>query len=499
MNIRLGVLVGASVAALVLAGTSGATHLGSLELGHPNTSTAPTVLTANLTDPVLKVVNQGTAAALRGEAQNGIGVNGISVTGTGQFGQSGSGIGMFGVHSGSTGTSPGVQGQTVSTDANAAGVTGNNTGGGPGLRAIVNVGAPPLLVNSSVKVTNLNADLLDGLDSAGFWKLGGNASTTPGTDFLGTTDDAALELKVNGQRAFRLEPNATSPNVIGGSVNLASGGAVGATIGGGGQAGFPNTVNASLGTIGGGQNNTAGFGGTVGGGDTNVASGSISTVGGGQINTAGGIDATIGAGYGNTASGLLGTIPGGASNSAQGAYSFAAGRRAKAVGQGSFVWGDSTDADVASAGANTFSVRAAGGIWLGTTSSPAITVGHFIDTSTGAFLSSAGAWTDVSDRALKHGFRPLDRQSVLRKVAGMPITSWSYRAEEPSVRHIGPTAQDFHAAFGLGLDDKHIATLDEAGVALAAIQGLYRQNQALRSQNRSLSARLDRLEKSLGK
>lgn len=38
--------------------------------------------------------------------------------------------------------------------------------------------------------------------------------------------------------------------------------------------------------------------------------------------------------------------------------------------------------------------------------------------------------------------------------------------------HLGPMAQDFHAAFNVGMDDKHMATVDEEGVALAAIQGL---------------------------
>ncbi len=65
-------------------------------------------------------------------------------------------------------------------------------------------------------------------------------------------------------------------------------------------------------------------------------------------------------------------------------------------------------------------------------------------------------------------------------------------------RHVGPMAQDFYAAFGLGLDDKHITTIDEGGVALAAIQGLYRQNTALRAEepdgsaweNRSLRVQL---------
>ena len=166
------------------------------------------------------------------------------------------------------------------------------------------------------------------------------------------------------------------------------------------------------------------------------------------------------------------------------------------------MWGDDSDTtDITSPDINTFTVRAIRGIWLGTNSSPSIGAGHFIDTSTGGYLSSAGAWTNASDRALKHDFKLLDKRSLLDKVAHMPITSWSYRAEKPSVRHIGPMAQDFYNAFGLGLDNKHITTIDEGGVALAAIQGLYRQNQALNGklaglerENRALSARLTRLE-----
>ena len=81
-----------------------------------------------------------------------------------------------------------------------------------------------------------------------FWKTDGNSGTMPGTHFLGTSDSQALELKVNGARALRLEPNATGPNVIGGaSVNYVSAGVVGATIGGGGTPnyfgfGFTNSV-----------------------------------------------------------------------------------------------------------------------------------------------------------------------------------------------------------------------------------------------------------------
>jgi hypothetical protein len=61
---------------------------------------------------------------------------------------------------------------------------------------------------------------------------------------------------------------------------------------------------------------------------------------------------------------------------------------------------------------------------------------------------------------------------VLAKVAAMPVMTWNYRTQDESIRHIGPTAQDFRAAFGLGENDKTISTIDPSGVALAAIQGL---------------------------
>jgi trimeric autotransporter adhesin len=83
---------------------------------------------------------------------------------------------------------------------------------------------------------------------------------------------------------------------------------------------------------------------------------------------------------------------------------------------------------------------------------------------------------------------------------------WSYKTQGPSIRHMGPTAQDFSRAFGLGEDDRHITTIDADGVALAAIQGLYRQNQALQRQNQALrsqlvaeNSRLSRLEHAFSK
>ncbi len=89
----------------------------------------------------------------------------------------------------------------------------------------------------------------------------------------------------------------------------------------------------------------------------------------------------------------------------------------------------------------------------------------------------------MSDRDAKENVRAVDGKEVLEKVAAMPVSTWNYKAQDSSVRHIGPMAQDFYAAFNVGPDDKHIATVDEGGVALAAIQGL---NQKLEAEVKGL-------------
>jgi hypothetical protein len=88
--------------------------------------------------------------------------------------------------------------------------------------------------------------------------------------------------------------------------------------------------------------------------------------------------------------------------------------------------------------------------------------------------------TPPSDRALKEGFAPVDRRDILARAVALPLETWSYRGE--TARHLGPMAQDFAAAFGLGADDRRIHVLDANGVALAAIQGLHAviQDQAAR-------------------
>ena len=133
------------------------------------------------------------------------------------------------------------------------------------------------------------------------------------------------------------------------------------------------------------------------------------------------------------------------------------------------------------------------GLNVSTTSNHPVHVGTTTSDGNGAFLSTGGVWTDASDRETKEGFEAVDGEAVLEKVAGLPVTEWSYKGQG-EVRHIGPVAQDFHAAFGVGEDDRHIASLDTGGVALAAIQGLHARLEAKDEQIRRLEERLAELE-----
>ncbi len=361
------------------------------------------------------------------------------------------------------------------------------------------------------------------------WTLGGNAGISS-ADVLGTTDDRALILVVNGQRTLRIEPRTSayeSPNILAGdAANVVSSGVGGATISGGGDVSFPNAVNGVLGTVSGGRGNSSSAWGTVGGGETNRAGGLFATVaggdsnmatgnsaviGGGNLNVASGVQSTAGGGLGNEATqtattvaggydnkavGSFGTVPGGVDNVA-GPHGFAAGTRAKATHTGSFVWADDHDTDITAPHTNQFIVRASNGVWFGKTSTPVTVSGHFIDTSVGGYLSNSGVWTDASSRAIKHDFRAVSPRAVLAELDQLPVNTWSYKTDPASIRHVGPVAEDFYRIFRVGQDRRHIAPLDEAGVALAAIKALHTRSVAaratirhLRSSERSLRGRV---------
>jgi hypothetical protein len=148
------------------------------------------------------------------------------------------------------------------------------------------------------------------------WLLTGNAYTSPGINFLGTTDNQALELRVNQSRALRLEPRETSPNLIAGyDGNNVDATTSGATIGGGGRDLATNQAYGNYSTVDGGAGNSAaGYASAVGGGEGNVADGNYTVVGGGSSNLASRDYTVVGGGGFNQAGAAYATVGGGASN-----------------------------------------------------------------------------------------------------------------------------------------------------------------------------------------
>lgn len=202
--------------------------------------------------------------------------------------------------------------------------------------------------------SGLDADRLDGFSSEDFWRLTGNSSTTPGVNFLGTTDNVPLDLRVANRRALRIQPDAPfncatggppisvlSPNLIGGFAGNTIGGTnAGSVIAGGGASvipcvsglPLPNVIAANFANINGGQNNiiegdTSVIGGgighrigpnaissVIGGGSANqiAASSVVATIAGGRNNYVGiSTGGTVGGGHGNRAENQFATVPGG--------------------------------------------------------------------------------------------------------------------------------------------------------------------------------------------
>ncbi len=251
--------------------------------------------------------------------------------------------------------------------------------------------------------------------------------------------------------------------------------------------GAVNTATSYTSTVSGGQANFAnGELSVVAGGNNNRASGEHSVVSGGDSNSSGGIGSSVLGGGLNIASGHNSSVAGGYANTASGQNSFAAGRSALANGSKCAVFSFwSTDTTYGCGGAaNTIKIGADKGLVLDFNTQDGsgngtnwIKFGNFetgkiIATQSGAYLSFGGVWTPSSDRNKKENFRSIDTRQILKKVLALPVTTWNYIAEGGKIKRIGPMAQDFHAAFGLGIDDKGIGTIDAQGVALAAIQGL---------------------------
>jgi hypothetical protein len=187
----------------------------------------------------------------------------------------------------------------------------------------------------------------------------------------------------------------------------------------------------------------------------------------------------------------------GLQNSASGQFSVAIGKNARTANrQGSIVLGDacasfSSDSVYPTAN-NQFVARGCGGIRFFTTQNLSAGV---------EVVVGGGSWSSISDRNRKENFLALDGEDVLVRLRSVPVSSWNYLTQDRAIRHAGPMAQDFHAAFGLGESDLLIGTMDIAGINMAGVQALDARTTAqaeriaeLEARNAALEARLERLE-----
>lgn len=289
--------------------------------------------------------------------------------------------------------------------------------------------------------------------------------------------------------------------------------------------GYANTAEHNATVSGGSENRAIAVSSTVAGGNRNTASWTYSTVAGGFGNTASGNSSTVSGGGVNTASGLNSTVAGGAYGTASGDYSLAAGRRAKAIHAGAFVWADSTDADFSSSGINEFAVRAGGGARFeggsaialkgstgdniavyginASTAAPAVEgwnqgTGAIIrgwsgapgvhtlklDLQNNGSLWIAGTLTQASDGRLKTDVAPLP--GALDKLTRLRGVRYSMKDSRDASPHIGVIAQELEREYPeLVATDasgmKSVAYANLTAVLIEAVKTLKDENAELKS------------------
>jgi len=153
---------------------------------------------------------------------------------------------------------------------------------------------------------------------------------------------------------------------------------------------------------------------------------------------------------------------------------------------GTFVWSDGSAQASADTFRNTanneFAARATGGFRFRTN----------LGGTTGCNLpAGSGVFNCTSSRSTKENFLAVDGDDVLARLRKVPVSSWNYINEGSQVRHLGPMAEDFHQAFGLGTDSKSIGVQDLAGVSLVAVKALEVRATKLQESNAQLSAGLE--------
>ncbi|MCW3082663.1 MAG: hypothetical protein JWP12_29 [Bacteroidetes bacterium] len=396
------------------------------------------------------------------------------------------------------------------------------------------------------------------------WHLTGNGSTAPATNFLGTTNAVDLVVKTNNVERMRIlstgkigvgtnAPIATL-HIIGNDGLMEQGtfgsGTIPVTGAGTRMMWYPKKGAFRAGTVTGIQWDDASIGNysfstgynskasgpySIAMGQTNLASDSnavsmgfqctasgANSVALGNVSVAAG-NSAVAIGRGASANGF-GSVAMGYHNGATGTYAVALGDHNLASGNystslgyyastngktGSFIWADAStvNTNTYSTANNQFLAKASGGtiFWSNSTGTSGVTL-----------VSGAGAWSTLSDRRMKENFQTVDAAEILRKIAAMPITNWNYKTQDKNIRHIGPMAQDFYKAFGVGESDTTITSVDIDGINMVAIQALIEKTnelnkkaeeveelkamiKKLKDKNNALEARVDAMEKAVEK
>lgn len=265
-----------------------------------------------------------------------------------------------------------------------------------------------------------------------------------------------------------------SSAILAGELNLVSGDTTNSAIVGG----LLNTIRSKA------------VAASIAGGNANTAGGFYIAIGGGQLNFALANFATVGGGVSNAATGAFAVVPGGA--------------RSKATNNGAFVWSGTDAVDTVSTNAKSFTVRAPGGVRFITTEATSglgiynpNTPSNPLGFTNGVGLAPNGvAWMTLSDSNAKTGVKNVDPREILSKLEHMPVTEWEYK-HDPHRRYFGPMAQDFHALFGLGNDDKTINTLDADGVLFLSVKGLAEELKERDKTIEELKARNEELSRNI--
>ena len=438
--------------------------------------------------------------------------------------------------------------------SNVASGIGATVGGGGATKLADSSGCPECKNTASGEFSTVGGGRKNTASGARSTVTGGGSNTASGSSSTIAGGDVNTTSGVSstvGGGEFNTA-NSNFSTISGGNRNTASGS--NSTVSGG----YDNTASNSYSTVGGGTGNAAsGYSSTVSGGMDNCAGGHASWAGGTRSKVRSrsgstgdavcGSNSASGVGDGgtfvwadNTDTDFVSTGPNQFLIRADGGFSlnapppafgpeFSIHGRATDDGFGGFVevmlvptpalngnTGEGIEIGVGKGGAGTndasFRIAHRNGSSgfaerLNLNSDGSVVIrSNTNGTNTGVSMAAnAGAWSSLSDHRLKTAIVPVDAGAILDRVLDLPMATWSYIAQGEGIRHIGPMAQDFAAAFGLGENDTTISTIDADGVALAAIQGLNAkleaenaairdENAAMRTQLAALAERLARLE-----